>query len=169
MLRAEDADSHSLATILLIAITILLALLVLLLFHLPALEWSSGIPAIFVITSIHHESELYPHSLNYDSRIILRHSGSQEMKNDDLEAKIYKNGIPLRCNISTLNGHNFIGTHHYGVQWIGGSGCQGVFWSPGETLIIDLTDGTIRPGDTIRVDVLERSGKRVISRHTYQT
>ncbi len=167
MQRAEDADSQSLATILLIAITLLLALLVLLLFHLPPLEWSSGIPAIFIITSIHHESDRYPHPLNYDSRIILRHSGTQQMRNDDLEARIYRNGVQLRINLSTLNGHNFIGTHHDGAQWIGGSGCQGEFWSPGESLIIDLTDGTIRPGDAIRVDVLRRLEERVVSRHTY--
>ena len=168
-MSSDAADSSTIGNILLAALTILLALLVLLLFHPPPLDWSysAGIPAIFVITSVQHQSDQYPYPLNYDSRIILRHNGTESMKNDDLKAYIYRDGIRLMAAIPTLNGHNFVATHHYGVQWIGGTGSQGELWSPGETLTIDLPDGTLHPGDLVQVDVFFRTKNQIISRHTY--
>lgn len=168
MMSGEKGDSQSLATILLVVIVMILALLVLLLFHLPPLTWQDPAPpAVFQIRAIYHHNEISPFALNYDSRILLVHNGTGEMENDALRAYLFKNGVALNASILTMNGHNFISTPHYGVQWMGGSGCSGMYWSPGETLVIDLKDGTIRPGDRVRVDIAERSTDRIISRHEF--
>lgn len=165
--RMDRAESQPIAIILLIAITILLALLVLLMFHLPAMAWGYGPPPVFIITGVYHTSDQYPYPMNFDSRVVLLHNGSVEMDNDALQANFYRNNMPLPAMITTLNGYQFIQTRHFGVQWIGGSGCSGTTWAPDERLVIDFTDGTFRPGDVIRVDIIQRQNGAVISRHTY--
>ncbi len=163
----NQAVSKVVAELLLIALTMLLALLVLLLFSMPNL----GLPApepprIFAIKAIYHENEGHPYLLNNDSRIVLVNEGQEAFGNAGLRAEIYVNGVRTRAVIETLNGHSFISTHHYGVQWIGGSGCSGEEWSPGEKIVIDLADNTIRPGDLVRVDVVNRSMNKTVSRDT---
>jgi hypothetical protein len=164
--HSESANSQSIATILLIAITLLLALLVLLLFHLPPLEWGSEPPVIIEIRGIYHSDQPSGALPNFDSRIILFHAGSTPFENDLLEARIYRGGNLLNCRISTLNGHNFISTHHFGVQTISGTGCQDTLWKPGEKIAIDLSDNTLHPGDVVQVDIREKPGGTVISRDT---
>jgi hypothetical protein len=161
--REEDADSQGIAIILLIAITMVLAVFVLLLLHLPSLEWG-GTPAIFCIVSISHSDRAEGMPPNYDSRITLLHTGSEPVENAALEAKIYANGALAPCRISTLNGYSFISTRHYGVQTISGSGCRGDLWRPGERIAFDLADNTIRPGDQVRVDIVRSADGAVISR-----
>ena len=150
-----------------VALTLLLALLVLLLFSLPS-SWQTGEPpAIFVIRSIEHRSDREPHALNFDSRVILVHNGTGTYQNSDLYAIFYRNQVPLNAVISTLNGYDFISTRHYGVQWMGGSGCSDSTWTPGESTVIDFTDGTFHQGDRVQVDILETASNRTISRHRY--
>jgi hypothetical protein len=154
------------ATILLVVLTLLLALLVLGLFFLPG--WNIGEPpAIFVITTIDHRSDLAPYTFNYDSRVVLVNSGSRSYENGLLQAIFYRNQAPLGAVISTLNGHDFISSRHYGVQWMGGSGCSGSTWTPGESTVIDFSDGTFRPGDIVQVDIIDTTSNRTISRHQY--
>ena len=162
----DDAESQVVGTILLIAIAIALATLVLLLFHLPNLDWclSREPPATIELQHIYHTSDLFPHPLNYDSRIILYHNGSEAWENDLLMARIYRNQTSLSCQITTMNGHNFISTHHNGIQTMGGTGCQTDRWNPGERIALDLTDGTLHPGDCIRVDIIYKPDNTVISR-----
>jgi hypothetical protein len=158
--------SPAIATILLVALTLLLALLVLLLFSLPT--WDIGEPpAILIIKNVEHRSDLSPYTLNYDSRVILVNAGAESYQNDRLKAVFYRNKALLNAIISTMDGHSFISTRHYGVQWIGGSGCSGGTWTPGESMVIDFTDGTFRPGDLVQVDIIDTTSNRTISRHRY--
>jgi len=165
----QHAVSHTQAVILLIAITILLALLVLLMLRFPEFSWNapSEPPEIIIITSVYHVSDRPPNAMNYDSRVILRHNGTERLENDALAAAFYRNEEPVNCRIETLNGHLFISTRHYGVEVMWGSGCSGTYWNPGEKTGIDFTDGTFRPGDRVRVDVIEKSTGNVVSRHTF--
>lgn len=155
--------SQATATILLIAITILLAALILLLFHLPSFE--SYPPAFIEINNVYHNNE--HGALTYDSRVILFHNGTARIENDSLNASFFRNGAQVPCIISTLNGHNFISTHHFGVQTMGGMGCSGMFWEPHARIAIDFSDGTFHPGDTIRVDIYSKTTNRLISRYSY--
>jgi len=167
--HGDHGTVHAQATILMVAITVLLALLVYLLFRMPPLDWAAPLsspPPLFVITSIIHESDRPPYGINYDSRVILYHNGTVRFENDDLKAVFYRNGAPVACSIETLNGHLFIGTHHTGVEKMWGFGCSSPYWNPGERIGIDLTDGTFRPGDRVRVDIIQKSTARVVSRHT---
>ncbi|MBN1194368.1 MAG: hypothetical protein JXA08_03320 [Methanomicrobiaceae archaeon] len=163
----ERASSQVTATILLVGLTIVLALLVLLFFKLPALSWGSPAPpAVFVVCFIGHYDETHPTHLNYDSRIVLEHRGTTDVENSMLSAEIYANDALLPCRIETMNGHDFISTPHYGVQRMWGSGCSSLVWRPGEKTGVDLADGSIHPGDTIRVDILQNPTGVVISRHS---
>jgi len=165
----DDAGSNTIATILLVAIVFILVTLVLILCirFFPFPEWkTTTIPAIFVITNVVHVDEYTGH-MNYDSRLIIRHTGTVSYNNANLRAFVYRNGKPLDCIIDTLNGHDFISTIHTGVQWIGYAGCSGTTWAPGEMSAIDLTDGTFHPGDLAQIDIIDKNADEIISRHVY--
>jgi hypothetical protein len=163
----ERASSQVTATILLVGLTIVLALLVLLFFELPALSWGSPAPpAVFMVCFIGHYDETHPTLLNYDSRIVLEHCGTTDVENGMLSARIYANDALLPCQIETMNGHDFISTHHYGVQRMWGSGCSSMWWRPGEKIGVDLADGSLHPGDILRVDILDTTTGQVVSRDT---
>ena len=66
-----------------------------------------------------------------------------------------------------MNGHDFISTSQFGVQWMGGAGCSGNHWAPDEMIAIDFTDDTFRPGDTVQVDIMDNTTSQPISRHVY--
>jgi hypothetical protein len=59
-------------------------------------------------------------------------------------------------DILTLNGHNFIPTHHYGVQTIGGGGSQGTQLVPRSSIRIDFADNTIFPGELVTVLIYQK-------------
>jgi len=166
--RRDNAVSGSIGVILMTAITFLLALLVLLLMNIQPLGWytETGIPAIFTITAIESTDEITGH-MNYDSRVILLHTGVKTYQNNNLTADFFKNGQVVPGSINTMNGHDFISTSHFGVQWMGGMGCSGATWSPGERICIDFTDGTFHPGDTVRVDISDKTSDAIISRHEF--
>lgn len=150
-----------------VAITIILALLVLLLFNIPALNYDiTPIPAIFTITDILHDDEITGVT-NFDSRMILLHTGTISYENANLRANLFKNSQPVSCVIETLNGNDFISTVHLGVQWMGGAGCSGTTWAPNEMTAIDFTDGTFQHGDKVQIDIVDKSTNQVISRHVY--
>jgi hypothetical protein len=164
---AEDAVSPVLGIILNIAIVLILAMLVLLMFHIPTLYGDDGgIPAIFIITSVESIDD-YTGRMNYDSRVIILHTGQLNYENRNLSANFYKNGIPVRCNIESFHGADVTGSIHSGIQWMGGPGCSGDLWTPNERTKIDFTDGTFRPGDSIRMDIIDKKTDSVISRHTF--
>lgn len=151
-----------------VAITFLLALLVLLMLQFQPLSWNmeKEIPVIFTITSIKSVDELTGY-LNYDSRVLLLHTGKVDVQNKNLKARFLKNGQTVSCTIATMNGYDFISTSHTGVQWMGGSGCSGATWSPGEQICIDFSDGTFRPGDRVQMDIIDKVTNVTISRHVY--
>ncbi len=47
-------------------------------------------------------------------------------------------------------------TRHFGVQYIGGSGCRDLYFSPRESIIIDLKNGYIRPGDKVTLYIYQK-------------
>jgi len=153
--------------ILMVVITILLALLVLLSVQMPVFEWytPSGPEPVIIIRAIYHENE--DNVLNYDSQVILFHNGTVPIGNDGIRAVFFKNGEELSCRIETFNGHLFIPTHHYGAQYMWGSGCSGSAWNPGEKIGIDFTDRTFKPGDLVQVDIINKTTGKVFSRHNF--
>jgi hypothetical protein len=40
-------------------------------------------------------------------------------------------------------------------------------WYPDQQLYIDFSDGTFRPGDTIRIEIYDKKTGKIISRDTY--
>ena len=167
-MQREAANSHIIATILIVVITIILSALILLLFKIPVLKWEiSTIPAIITITNIIHVDD-YTGKMNYDSRMILIHTCKISYKNSDLKAYVFRNGKPLSCVIQTLNANEFIHTVHLGVQWIGFAGCSGTTWDPGEMAAIDFTDGTFHPGDLVQIDFIDKRTNTIISRHSFR-
>ena len=167
-MQRDSATSPPMGNILMLVITIILAAIVAaLIFFLPPIQYSvTPIPAIFTITSIESTDEITG-KLNYDSRVIILHTGIANYQNKNLKAQFYKNGVQVNANIQTLNGADFINpTVHTGVQWMGGMGCKGEMWTPGEMTAIDFTDGTFRPGDSVQVDIIDSTTNQIISRHT---
>jgi len=146
-----------------VSITILLALLVYLMFQIPNMEMYKT-PSYLEIKKVYSTNE--GGVMNFDSRVLLFHRGTERLENDRLTASFFRNGQKLECRISTLNGHNFISTVHIGIQTMGGSGCTGTWWEPGEQIMIDFTDGTFHPGDTIRFDVHKKPSGTLISSYT---
>ena len=166
-MQRDSATTHTMGNILmLIIIFILAAILIAMILSMPLLQYSFT-PAIFTITRIESVDEITQQRCD-DSRVILLHTGTAIYQNKNLKAQFYKNGIQVDANIATMNGHDFISTIHTGVQWMGGMGCSGMTWTPGEMICIDFSDGTFHPGDSVRVDIIDKSMNQVISRHIYR-
>jgi flagellin-like protein len=162
----DNAVSQPIAVILLVAITILLAALVLLLIHLPSFDLGIvATPSFLQIIRVYHTDETG--HLNYDSRVILVNNGTKTLENKDLKAEFFRNGTKIPAIVETLNGDLSISTHHYGIQTLGGLGCSGPTWLPKEKISIDFSDGTFHPGDRIRVDILEKNAGKLVSSHMF--
>jgi hypothetical protein len=151
----EHANSHIIGELLMVIIILMLAVLVLLMFQFPDFFLHPFlIPAFIEIRGVYHTNE--QGAMNLDSRVILFNNGTDSFENDNLKAVFYRNGEKLSCTINTLNGYNFIPTHHMGIQTMGGTGCQGTLWSPHQKIALDFTDGTFRPGDRVTVDIVRK-------------
>ena len=87
--------------------------------------------------------------LNYDSYMVVVNSGAEGYENQNLYAKTYKNDIPLDCVISTMNGHDFISSQHFGMQNLAGFGARGATWYSNAMIWIDYEDKTFHPGDEV--------------------
>ena len=169
--RYSRAISPVIAVMLLVGLTVVLSALVYLM--------AAGLPAslqldtmeqmqYIEITAVYHQDDEYAHALNYDSRVLLTHKGTRNLENDDLRAFVYRDGTQLNCRIDTFNGVKVQSTVHTGLSRLYGPGSQGKTWAPGETLTIDLNNGTLHPGDELRVDIFSKSADTVISSDTYQ-
>jgi hypothetical protein len=165
--QTEDANSHTTAVLFMVGITILLAALVVLLFQIPAMDFLGQQLPVFEIRSVDSTDEITG-TLNYDSRVRFVHNGTENYQNDRMKAVFFKNGGQWSCVIETLSGAHFIPSHHHGVQWMGGSGCSGTLFTPGEQVVIDFTDGTFRPGDTVRMDIMDKDTERILSTHSFR-
>lgn len=161
----DQALSQPVAVLLLVAITVILAAMVLLLFHLPSFNLGIATPSFLQILHVYHQDE--KGYLNYDSRIILVNTGTSFFDNKNLRAEFFRNGTKIPAVIETMNGDLFISTHHSGIQTMGGLGCSGPTWLPQEKISIDFSDGTFHPGDQIRMDVFQKPSGTLISRHMF--
>ncbi|WP_241481297.1 type IV pilin [Methanoculleus sediminis] len=163
--KGETALSDTHGVLLMVAVTVILAaiLLLILLSMLPAGSWVEPQPPI-IITEISHVST-GTGTLTYASRVTLKNNGSTVYENDCLRAVFYVNGYRA-CIVHTLNGHLLIPSHHYGVKTLSGEGCRTPFWNPGETMTADLSDGTFYPGAEVTLQVVDKRSGRIISKHT---
>ena len=168
--RLSPAISPVIATMLLVGLAVVLSALVYLMVSgLPAsLQLDALKDLQFIeITAVYSVDDEYTHAMNYDSRVLLTHKGTRELDNDDLRALVFRNGVQLNCRIDTLNGVKIQSTSHTGLSRLYGPGSQGKTWAPGETLTIDLNNGTLHPGDELRIDIFSKSAGTVISSDTY--
>jgi hypothetical protein len=158
-----DASSHPIATMLMILLVVLLAAIVLAMVMLmPVIAWEDkGVPSIFKILSVTHDAD-------YASIVVLQHTGITPYQNDQLNAKFYKNGEPVSCNIVTFHGDFFVSTHHYGVENMGGSGCSGSTWLPNEKVSLNFSDKTFHPGDLVMAEIYDTTTDLIISRHSFR-
>jgi hypothetical protein len=164
--RQNDAVSSNTGVVLMVLVVVVLAAILLALL-LGLFGTSNGfVPPVVQIVVIHDYDEDGTR-LNYDSRVLLRNVGSEPIPNGPLTAEFYRNGARVNCRIVTLHGEDFIPSHHQGIERIQGQGCRGEHWVPGASILLDFTDGTFRPGDVVRVEIVETETNRVISRHTY--
>jgi flagellin-like protein len=164
--QTDNAVSHPVAILLLVAITVILAALVALLIQLPSFDTGMLItPSFLQILYVYHTDE--QGSLNYDSRIILINNGSDSLGNSNLSAEFFRNGTKIPATVETMNGDLFISTHHYGIQTMGGLGCSGSTWLPKEKIVLDFSDGTFHPGDSIQMNIFSKTSGTLISRHTF--
>ncbi len=162
----HDTGSSALIGILLmVTITIVLAALILLIaIPMPYLH-DASVPSIFTITKIRHDDG-HGHT-NFDSYMVVKNSGDTAYDNRNLYAKTYRNGVRLPCDIPTMNGHNFIPVHPYGIQTLGGFGSDDFQWYPDALIAIDYSDGTFHPGDIVQFEVYERTTGQLLSRDTW--
>ena len=148
-----------------LVITIVLAALVLLMaFQLPNLWHEPTVPTVFEITNIKH---IRINGVDYDSYMVIKNSGTTPCDNRNLYAKTYRNGVKLPCDIPTMNGNDFLPTHHYGIQTLGGFGSHDFLWYPEATIAINYAKGTFHPGDTVQFEVYDRTTNQIISRDTW--
>ncbi|HWQ66120.1 MAG TPA: hypothetical protein VN372_04535, partial [Methanospirillum sp.] len=123
-------------------------------------------PCLIRVSSVMHTTT--SGTMNNASRVVLENCCSTEFLNDDLQAVFLKNGESLLANIYTLHGEGFIPTRHLGVSTIGGAGCRGLYFSPGEKIQIDLKNGYYAPGDEVEVRIYKRSAGQCIAPFTGQ-
>ncbi len=114
--RDDDASSYPIGVILLVAITFLLALLILLMIQIPSfrVNMEKEIPVIFAITSVENIDELTG-TMNFDSRVLLRHTGTEEYQNKNLKAKFFRNepaGNLHCCNTEWTRFHQHLSHGH---------------------------------------------------------
>jgi len=119
------------------------------------------VPAIFKITSITHGTK-------YESKVVLLHTGTVTYTNSNLMAKFYKNDQLLHADILTMHGEDFIPTQHHGVQTMGGAGCSGNTWLPGERIALDFSDRTFHPDDMVMAEIYDTTTGLIISRHSFR-
>ena len=162
----DRAGSPIIGSILIIVITIIAAILVLIMclgFQLPTAD--TPVPEIFVITRIIH---INPEGiLDNDSYMVIQNTGKIPYDNRKLYAKVYRNGIHLPCDIPTMNGNDFLPTHHYGIQTLGGFGSHDFLWYPDATIAINYAKGTFHQEDTVQFEVYDRTTGNILSRDTY--
>jgi flagellin-like protein len=166
-IHPESGISPATGAILLVAITIALAMIVLLMFSFPDMDplKDPDVPVIFEITEIRDTN---PQGVvNHDSFMKLVNIGTRAYDNRKLYAKTYRNGVLLPCMIPFINFNDFIDVHPNGIETIGGPGTGNYHWNPGAEIFVDYSDGTFRPGNVVTFEVYNRTNNRIISRDIY--
>ena len=164
--QSDRGTSVALGVIMLVAITFILAILVLLLFQMPNIDMEvHNVPAIFKIISIRHTGPNGEN--NFDSYMRVMNTATSGFKNKEIYAKTYRDGVLLNCAIPTLNGHDFAdGSHHFDVKNLVGAG--GETWYPGALIGIDYENGMFHPGDMVTLEIFDKNTKQIISRHSFK-
>lgn len=156
-MQCDEAGSSIQGNILMLTIVVImgsvLLFLVMGLFSLDLFHDSLAPPIIKIIGINHNGAK-------FESQVVIRSFSPDELDNNLLMARLKVNGDYLLAHIYTLHGYDFIPTRHFGVKNIGGSGCSGQFFSPGETIVIDLKNGYIHPGDIIELRIYQKSDSR---------
>ncbi len=168
--KSDNGISPAIATLLIIALTLILcAILAACLMHYSytsLVPSSSNPPEILAIESVKHYNN--NGQLTYASNVTLRNIGTEPLWNSNYSAEVYIDDTKQFVIINTLKADEFIPTHHYGIKNLFGSGPTGYEWEPGNSGILDLEDGTIQPGFTLRIDIIRKEDGEVISRSIYQ-
>lgn len=162
--KRERATSAIHGCLLLVAITFILAALVLLM--IPGLpDFSSDkIPVVFEIVEMKYTKT---GSWKYENKLIVKNSATTAYDNRKLYAITYRNGERLACVIPAINFQYYINNKPTGIRTIGGMGTNDFSWIPDASVFIDYSQGTFRPGDTIRFEVYDRETNRIISSDTF--
>ncbi len=166
---ADNSDSGQASVIdeiLLVALTVLLCAILAALcmgFFSPSGE-NPFIPPpeILKIISVDHNNENGERT--FASSVTLQNIGTKALQNSDYRAEIYINDKKQRVIIDTLQAHEFIDTHHYGIGTLSGSGPTGYTWGPGDHGVFNLKDKMIHPGDLLRIDIIYKEDDSVYSR-----
>lgn len=164
-----DAVSPLVGVVLMVVVTVVLAAIIAaLLFWLPHL-CDPFPPSVIRIAGFHDYDDRSGNLLNYDSRILLRNSGTENLPNRQLTAAFYCDGVRVRCNLESFHGEDTPGgSIHTGYEKIKGEGCRGETWESGASVLIDFNNGTFLPGQTVRVDIIDIGTGCVISRDSFQ-
>jgi hypothetical protein len=153
-------------------IIVIFAALVILLF---ALQFQISmdnprVPCIFEITNVRHLSE--EGIMNEDSYVVLQNTDTKAYENWNLYAFTFVNGKQIVADLPTLNSDELIHTvNRRGVQYIqGGYGSRrdhDAFWYPQWSIGIDYSDHTIHPGDSVTIEIYNKTTCQLISRDTF--
>lgn len=166
--RHGDAVSPVLGVILMVAVTVLLAAIILaLLSWLPLL--CDPFPSNDIrIVGFYDYDERSGHLFNYDSRIVLQNFGSKDLPNRQITGAFYRDGVRVRCNLESFHGGDPPHSIHTGYETMGGVGCQGETWEVGAKIVIDFNNGTFLPGQLVRVDIIDIGTGCVISSDSFK-
>jgi hypothetical protein len=168
----ESAASNANAVILLVAITIVLAALVLLIclrFQMPAGDESA--PALFRITNIYYT--LSSDGIHYVGLVVVANANQKDYRNRYLKVNTYVNDNLANCNIPTLNNDLFCTTEHTGISHLWGVGTWGnrnsptAVWPAHSEISIEYKKGRLRPGDCITLEFIDTTTSQIISRDTW--
>jgi flagellin-like protein len=168
----DRAGSPVTGVILMIAITMVIAMLVLLLclgFQMPHAD--TPVPLIFQITNVVH-TDLHG-NMNRESYLVLKNIGRNSYPNKRLSLKLYVNDVPANIYIPTLNSDNLIHGPHHGFKNLGGLGTTGARnkedgrWYPDQMIWIDFNEGTFGPGDILRIEIYDETTGKILSGDTY--
>jgi hypothetical protein len=164
LITNNDAAASPLGVILAVAITIILALLVLLMaLQLPNLWYDPTVPDIFQITKI---GGINPYGNFDENYVVVMNTGDTAYDNRNVSAKVYRNGDHLP-DIPYINEHKFLPVKPNGIRLTGGAGTDNYLWNPNARIYIDFSQGTLHPRDTVQFDVYDRTTNQLISRDTY--
>ncbi|HJJ35120.1 MAG TPA: type IV pilin [Methanocorpusculum sp.] len=169
--KGDDGVSPVIATLLLIALTLIICAIVFACLmnycYTSSGQFSEDPPEILAIVSVDHYND--KGKLTFASNVTLRNIGTKSLWNSDYRAEIYINDTKQFIVIDTLKADEFISTHHYGIKNLFGSGPIGYEWEAGNSGVLDLEDGKIHPGDLLRIDIINNNASspsfsKVISR-----
>lgn len=185
----DQGVSPQVGTLLLVAMTVILALSILAIglgFQLSFDLFPQDEPCIFEIEKVTHNYS----GKQYASMVTLWYNDTPTQPVDDVESRLkklfgwervepdrkkdyvkdnlwaqfYRNEELLYTKIPTMDAHLFIPTHHYGIQTMSGHSSK---WCPNGRITIDFSDGTFHPGDIVRVEIYSKSEGRLISADTH--